>query len=574
MILTGADASGQENAFEVHVNRSRREALQTVGVGNRRGAFFCTGTMRFSSPDTSTNPARLLLLPLVAVLVSCGPVLVADDETPVIGSVRELDQRSEDAGRRQDATRPGKGRRQRQEGRSYPYPKQAWDIATLILGRPGRESIAISVYPYGPIEGFIEYGTPNSPFSNRTDAREFQQRQAAVVELTGLTANTRYVYRLSYRTGQDQEFERGPVYGFHTQRAPGSTFSFQLQGDSHPERNPKQNLPAMYEQTLLSVADDQPDFYLAMGDDFSVDNLKERTPVTVENVYLKQLPYLGLVGHSSPLFLVNGNHEQAAKYLLDGTAENVAVWAQNSRNRYFPQPAPDDFYGGNSEPVEHIGLLRNYFSWTWGDALFVVIDPYWHSDGPVDNRIDGSRKSGDHWERTLGDTQYQWLQQTLEQSTSRFKFVFAHHVNGTGRGGARVAGLYEWGGYDRQGQWAFNRQRPGWSLPIHQLMAKNRVTIFFQGHDHVFATEELDGVIYQTVPEPADPNYALYFEEAFGGTVLPNSGRIRVTVSPGQVDAEYVSTVLPTDENGRGEHNSIAHHYSIKAESGQRGAIR
>ena len=80
----------------------------------------------------------------------------------------------------------------------------------------------------------------------------------------------------------------------------------------------------MYEQTLLAVAGDRPDFYLTMGDDFSVDTLKEWTADTVEGVYLRQLPYLGLVGHSAPLFLVNGNHEQAAKYLLDGSAQHVA----------------------------------------------------------------------------------------------------------------------------------------------------------------------------------------------------------------------------------------------------------
>jgi len=56
--------------------------------------------------------------------------------------------------------------------------------------------------------------------------------------------------------------------------------------------------------------------------------------------------FLGLVAHSSPLFLVNGNHEQAAACNLDGTPNNVAVWAQTARNRLFSQPAPDGFYTG------------------------------------------------------------------------------------------------------------------------------------------------------------------------------------------------------------------------------------
>ena len=100
-------------------------------------------------------------------------------------------------------------------------------------------------------------------------------------------------------------------------------------------------------------------------------------------------------------------------------------------------------------------------------------------------------------------------------------------------------------------------------MPIHQLMAENGVSIFFQGHDHVFATEEKDGVIYQTLPEPADPNYTQYFEKDYTGTVLPNSGRVRVTVSQQQVDVEYVLTVLPADENEQRKNNSVVHRYSI-----------
>ena len=33
---------------------------------------------------------------------------------------------------------------------------------------------------------------------------------------------------------------------------------------------------------------------------------------------------------------------------LDGTPDNVAVWAQTSRNAYYPQPAPDVFYTGDA----------------------------------------------------------------------------------------------------------------------------------------------------------------------------------------------------------------------------------
>ena len=142
-----------------------------------------------------------------------------------------------------------------------------------------------------------------------------------------------------------------------TQRAPGSRFVFAAQGDSHPERQPQQFLPTRYTQTMLNVATEQPDFYFLLGDDFSIDQLATSTltQTQVAQRYTLQRPYLTQVASGAPLFLVNGNHEQAARYLLNGTANNPAVWAQNARNKYYPQPAPDSFYTGNSEVIPFIG---------------------------------------------------------------------------------------------------------------------------------------------------------------------------------------------------------------------------
>jgi hypothetical protein len=144
-------------------------------------------------------------------------------------------------------------------------------------------------------------------------------------------------------------------------RPPGSKFTFALQGDSHPQRERSQFNPDLYRRTLQTAAADQPDFCLAIGDDFSVDTLDPATISAAKVVerYTIQRPFLGLIGWSAPLFLVNGNHEQAAPYLLDGTPDNVAVWAQNARNAHLAQPAPEGLYSGNAEPIPHIGLLCN-----------------------------------------------------------------------------------------------------------------------------------------------------------------------------------------------------------------------
>jgi hypothetical protein len=173
----------------------------------------------------------------------------------------------------------------------------------------------------------------------------------------------------------------------------------------------------------------------------------------------------------------------------------------------------------------------------------VVIDPYWHSPQTVDNQFGADRdqkKNRDLWNVTLGETQYQWFKQTLESSDAKYKFVFTHHVLGTGRGGIELAGGYEWGDAAH-----LAAHRPGWDKTIHQIMADNNVTIFFQGHDHIFVRQELDGVIYQTLPEPANPNYSWENEERYkSGDKFPNSGHVRVTVAPNGVTVEYIRTYL------------------------------
>ncbi len=178
----------------------------------------------------------------------------------------------------------------------------------------------------------------------------------------------------------------------------------------------------------------------------------------------------------------------------------------------------------------------------------------------------GGRKNRDWWGITLGDAQYQWFKQTLEQSKARYKFVFAHHVLGSGRGGIEESELYEWGGKNKRGDVEFRQKRPGWEMPIHQLMVKHGVTIFFQGHDHLYARQERDGIVYQEVPMPADHTYVAHNQESYrSGVKLPNSGYLRVTVSPAEVKVDYVRCYLPKDETATRKTGDIAHSYHIKA---------
>ena len=437
----------------------------------------------------------------------------------------------------------------------------------LIFGNPTKNSITANIFtPDQNGSVYISYGLKSQQPNLQSNTSELLAGRPTVIELGGLSADSTYYYQLFVQLKNAKGFISMGEKSFHTARLAGSAFVFTIQGDSHPERFKTQFDPNLYARTLTTALNDQPDFHITLGDDFSVDTLDPSTinQAQVAARYTLQRPFLGIIGASAPVFLTNGNHEQAARYLLDGTSNNVAVWAQNARNLYFTQPSSSDFYSGNTEQIPFVGLLKNYFSWTWGDALFCIIDPYWESPVAVDNVFGGSSKRSNMWDVTHGDAQYQWLKKTLSSSTAKYKFVFAHHVMGTGRGGVELAGLWEWGGKDQSSNYLFTQQRPIWADPIHQLFVKNKVSIFFQGHDHIWVHQNLDGVTYQTISEPADPFYALYNSDAYiTGERFPNSGYTRVTVNAAQVKVEYVRTFLQSDETNSNVSGKSVFSYTI-----------
>lgn len=135
-------------------------------------------------------------------------------------------------------------------------------------------------------------------------------------------------------------------------------------------------------------------------------------------------------------------------------------------------------------------------------------------------------------------------------------------------GGALPARGYEWGGYGNNGNgdWEFDTMRPGWAMPIHQLMVANGVNIFFQGHDHLFAKEEMDGLVYQEVPMPSDSTYeigVLANADAYTDVTLDGSGHLRVSVTPTCVTVEYIAAYLPADTSATQQNASVRYAYHI-----------
>ena len=456
-----------------------------------------------------------------------------------------------------------------------------------ILGRPTDSSIAISLMLDPGTQVTVDYGTTSGAYTNQTVVETAGVGAPVVFDLTSLQADTRYYYRPRFRTASQSAFTADAEHSFHTKRQAGSTFTFGVQGDSHPERVGSMFNADLYTLNLRNVAARRPDFYFCLGDDFSLDPMIDKNQLTEDGaaqLYQNQRKYLAVATNQTALFLVNGNHEDAAAYLLSDRYvtpyRNAAIYAGRSRITWFPLPPAAGFYSGDTTEVSGIGQPRDYYAFEWGDALFVTIDPYWHSPVPVDTAVSGVASSKGGWEATIGDDQYAWLKRTLESSHATYKFVFEHHVLGTGRGAAALVHQFEWGGYNQKGtSYEFTSYRPAWTKPIHQLFKDNHVAIFFFGHDHLFAREKVDGVVYQSVPNPADSTYSAFNADAYVpssislpgavydrsyGVTLPNTGFLSVTVSPDGVTVSYVRAVLTGDESKAGTTNgAIAYSYTV-----------
>ncbi|MBL8178017.1 MAG: metallophosphoesterase [Bryobacterales bacterium] len=412
----------------------------------------------------------------------------------------------------------------------------------LTLARPTANSVTATVLAYEPLEAFVEYD------GRRSESLSLSSGEPASFALAGLRANQPYTYRLRFRSRPAGAWETSPAYSFHTQRAPGSAFTFVVQADSHLDAPVS---PQGYEKALAWMRAANPDFLIDLGDTFMVD--KRRTDFRQAlPQYLAQRYYFGLLCHSVPLFLALGNHDGEGGARHDGTRNSMAAWSLALRKRYFPNPRPDAFYSGNETPDSLLGPLENYYAWQWGDALFVVLDPYWATVG---------RGRGGNWHWTLGDAQYRWLARTLSATKAAHRFVFLHHPTGAKgqpvRGGVAAALYNEWGGRNEDGSDAFRARRPGWEMPVHALLAKHKVAAVFHGHDHMYAREELDGVVYQLVPQPGNVRAGIPRNAGeYGytsGTVLGGAGHVRVRLDGQRALVEYVLT-----DTGK-----VAHSYTI-----------
>jgi phosphatidylethanolamine-binding protein (PEBP) family uncharacterized protein len=451
----------------------------------------------------------------------------------------------------------------------------------IVLARPTDRSITVSIAVSKPAELTVRYATADSKDEMVAPAVRAEPGKTALVELDGLKPGTEYRYRVDMKP-DGAAAVKGAEHRFRTRPAAGTPFTFTIQADSHLDANMD---PKVYERTLANALADKPDFHVDLGDTFMTDKRGRDFERTAPQ-YDAQRWYFSQLCADAPLFMVLGNHD-GEKGTAGTRPEDMGPWSYRMRTERFPPPRTGSG-GFTGETGSKDGRGANYYAFEWGDALVVVLDPFDFTT----ERTRGGRGGGggggaketlapndSSWGFTLGKAQYDWLADTLARSKSKYKFIFTHHlVGGVGgteaRGGVESAPYFEWGGKNADGSEGFKDRRPGWPLPIHDLLVKHGVTAVFHGHDHLYVHSEKDGVSYQCVPQPGNALGGTRSAQEYGyksGTILGSPGHVRVQVTPEKATVNFVRASIGAGEGRRAEreaNGTVMDGYDLKPRKG------
>ncbi|HLK91204.1 MAG TPA: metallophosphoesterase [Polyangia bacterium] len=346
----------------------------------------------------------------------------------------------------------------------------------------------------------------------------------------GLAAGRRYLYRIA--TAGDAG--PGLLYSGSatTAPAPGTPFSFALITDTHIE--PRDPVPpgqtvvgdayGIMESTLLAVSAQvamaQPDFVINLGDmlDYHIFGFNAPPPdaAWARLGYLNYRRLLGDTTGRAAHFPVIGNWDGESGC----NSPDEIQRSLSQRLLYAPGPAPATYPEGGS-------ANGDYYAFTWGDALFVVLNVMTYT--PTCHLLYEEPGLPDDW--TLGAAQLAWLTQTLAQATSKWRFLFIHHTVG-GAAGDVYDTAYGRGG----GQAA----RVGEQAKIHALMLQYGVQVFFYAHDHVFTDIVVDGIHY-LLPGSAGAPWKFDGSQTGYAHYWPDSGYARVAVTPAETQVDMIN---------------------------------
>jgi len=338
--------------------------------------------------------------------------------------------------------------------------------------------------------------------------------------LKGLEAGTVYEYQLVQKPARSHEsMYSGEIV---TAINAGGQFSFDLISDTHIYVNNPGETGETLQKVVGNMEEDMPDFVIHLGDildfhDFGFNEpAPERALTGAGYMHYRRImgSWLGRITH----FSVIGNWDGENG---DFTLEEIER-SRSQRIKYMPGPGPETYPQGGSE-------YGDYYAFEWGDALFVVLNVMTYT--PTGHYLYDAPGVLEDW--TLGDRQLLWLENTLQNDSSKWKFIFIHHAVG-GNGGNEADSAYGRGG----GRAAY----VGEQAVVHDLMQQHGVQIFFCGHDHVFYDMTVDGIHYTLPGSAGAPWKFSTLETGYPeGEYMEDSGHAKVTVGPESVKVEFIN---------------------------------
>ncbi len=408
-------------------------------------------------------------------------------------------------------------------------------VVPPIVGRPTDDSVTLNVVA-GRVPVTVDLRL--EPPGEIVVEEALKSEEARDLQIDSLHADTEYRYRLIARGDGREEVAEGR---FVTRREPGSPFTFALLSDIHlPTPAPEWTDPDIaglfyseiveflqarleigetIQRAMDSIREKRVDFIICLGDMVHYwrgFNGSFPTARVADFAYLDLRAHLGQTTAETAFFATIGNWDSESGW----HPERLQHLAREARMKYLPNPQATTYPQGG-------GSHEDYYAWTWGDALFVVLNvaTYTLTAHTLSEEDDGTAED---W--TLGTEQLAWLQTTLENSRERFKLLFIHHPVG-GRGGDERHSAYGRGG----GRAA----EVGEQAQVHALMREHGVQAFFYGHDHVFTNMVVDGIHY-TLPGSAGAPWKFPIEETGYDDFDERSGFALVHVAPQGLKIEFL----------------------------------
>jgi hypothetical protein len=380
-------------------------------------------------------------------------------------------------------------------------------VVAILKALTDPNKATLTIKANGTFKAYIEYGYEIGKYGYKSAAVSLKANVGQDVTLTKLSAGAKVFYRLRYAKAGSSTYLAKAASTFTLPSAFNSSV-FAVQADPHMDENSSADV---YNGTLTQIVKSAPAFLVDLGDIFMVDKLADKSEANIRARYELMKGYYSKLG-SIPLKIVLGNHDGELGYSSFNT--------KKYRAEYFPEQTSE----------------LSYFSFKGPDQLHICLDPFTYTT---------SSPKADGWQWSLGKTQYEWLKSTLEKSTEKHKFVYIHHLlvgDAQSRGGVEIAKRNEWGGANSDGTPGFEKNRPGWYKPVHDLLVDHKVSFVFKGHDHLYVKQELDGIVYQTLPQPSHPGDKVDPTQYgyLSGKTVGGSGFLKVSTSGSTAKVEFV----------------------------------